>query len=562
MNGERVALPNTFRVEPHELWSALAVAVGYYLAARLGLIFTLQPHPISTLWPPNALLMATLLLTPARWWWVLLAAALPAHLLAELQSGVPLVMVLGWYASNCSEALLGAALVRAFVPGPLRFDSLRSAGIFLLFGGLAAPLGSSFLDAGLVSLIGFGEADYWSLVRMRFASNVLAELTIVPLIVTWATWRPHELRDAWPRRLVEVGAIFAGLLATSLVVFDLPLFDANAAPALFYAPLPFLLWAAVRLGPRGTASAIALVTVATIGGAVHGMGPFAGGSPQDTARDLQLFLIAVSVPLLLLAVALEEGGVAARDARDQRTQLTHLSRVAMLGELSGGIAHELNQPLTAILSNAQAAQHFIARKDLDRQELSDILADIIAADQRAGEVIRRLRALFKKGETYLQPLDANELVREVMGIAHGDLVTRSVEVVPELAPQLPLIQGDRVQLEQVMLNLLMNACDAMAAGEGNGGRRMSIRSRAAADNVQISFTDHGTGFRAEDYEKLFQPFYTTKPQGLGLGLSISRSIIAAHGGRLWGTSSPGHGATFHIALPVLDLGPITARPLN
>jgi C4-dicarboxylate-specific signal transduction histidine kinase len=240
----------------------------------------------------------------------------------------------------------------------------------------------------------------------------------------------------------------------------------------------------------------------------------------------------------------------------------------MLGELSGGIAHELNQPLTAILSNAQAAQHFIARKDLDREELSEILADIIAADQRAGEVIRRLRALFKKGETYLQPLDAIELVREVMGIAHGDLVTRSVEVLPELTPHLPLIQGDRVQLEQVMLNLVMNACDAMAGGGGNGGgngdggRRLSIRSRTAADQVQISFTDHGTGFRPEDYEKLFQPFYTTKPQGLGLGLSISRSIIAAHGGRLWGTSSPGHGSTFNIALPVLDLGPITARPSN
>jgi signal transduction histidine kinase len=561
VNGEQAGVLRAVRIEPGVLWSALAVAVGYYLAARLGLAFTLQPHPISTLWPPNALLMAALLLAPARWWWVLLAAALPAHLLAELQSGVPLAMVLGWYASNCSEALLGAALVRVFVRGPLRFDSLRSAGIFLLFGGLAAPLASSFLDAGLVKLIGFGEGDYWPLVRMRFASNVLAELTIVPLIVTWATWRPHELRDAQSRRFVEMGAIFVCLLAASLVAFDLPLFDANTAPALFYAPLPFLLWAAVRLGPRGTASALALVVVATIGGAVHGMGPFAGGSPQDTARDLQLFLIAVSVPLLLLAVALEEGGVAERDARDQRMQLTHLSRVAMLGELSGGIAHELNQPLTAILSNAQAAQHFIAGKDLDREELAEILKDIIAADQRAGEVIRRLRALFKKGETMLQPLDPNELVREVLGIAHGDLLTRAVEIQLDFAARLPLIQGDRVQLEQVMLNLVMNACDAMSAGGGEG-RRLSIRTRSTDGAVQISFTDLGPGFRAEDYEKLFQPFYTTKPQGLGLGLSISRSIITAHGGRLWGTSSPGHGATFHLSFPVLDLGPITARPLN
>src|SRR5688572_8570807 len=245
--------------------------------------------------------MAALLLTPARCWWVLLAAALPAHLLAELQSGVPMAMVLGWYASNCSEALIGAALVRTLVPGPLRLDSMRSASIFLLFGALAAPLISSFLDAGLVKLIGFGEGEYWPLVRMRFSSNVLAELTIVPLILTWATWRPALLRGTPPLCFLEIGAVFLGLLAASVIAFDLPIFEANSAPALFYAPLPFLLWAAVRLGVRGTASALALVVVLTIGGAVHGTGPFAGGSPENTARDLQFFLIAVSVPLLLLA---------------------------------------------------------------------------------------------------------------------------------------------------------------------------------------------------------------------------------------------------------------------
>src|SRR6185503_1511394 len=191
--------------------------------------------------------------------------------------------------------------------------------------------------------------------------------------------------------------------------------------------LPFLLWAAVRLGTPGAASAIALLTVATIGGAVSGLGPFTDRTAEDTAREMQLFLIAASVPMLLLAVALEERSRAEREAHEQRLQLTHLARVAMLGELSGGIAHELNQPLTAILSNAQAAQHFLAGKEIDREELSEILKDIIAADQRAGEVIHRLRALFKKGESHLQPLDANELVREVLSIAHGDLVTRAVE---------------------------------------------------------------------------------------------------------------------------------------
>jgi C4-dicarboxylate-specific signal transduction histidine kinase len=185
---------------------------------------------------------------------------------------------------------------------------------------------------------------------------------------------------------------------------------------------------------------------------------------------------------------------------------------------------------------------------IDPEELSDILRDIIAADQRAGEVIRRLRALFKRGETQFQRLDINELVREVLSLAHGDLATRGVEVELQLAAELPLVEGDPIQLQQVMLNLIMNASEALA-GARVEERRLKLRTVAAARQVHLSFIDNGPGFAAETYEKLFEPFYTTKPQGLGLGLSISRSIIAAHGGKLWGVAKPGRGATFHISLP-------------
>jgi C4-dicarboxylate-specific signal transduction histidine kinase len=273
---------------------------------------------------------------------------------------------------------------------------------------------------------------------------------------------------------------------------------------------------------------------------------------MQTARTLQIFLVSMSAPLLLLAAVLEERARAARESREQREQLTHLSRVAMLSDMSGGLAHELNQPLTAILSNAQAAQHLLANKKVDDAELGDILNDIIAADERAGEVIRRLRSLFRRGETEFLRLDTHALVREVLTLANGDLVTRGVQTVLQLEPALPAVQGDRVQLQQVMLNLVMNAAEAMVPGPE---RVLRVRTFASGTEVQVSFVDTGPGFGADMSEKLFEPFYTTKRLGLGLGLSISRSIVTAHGGRLWGAPNPRLGASFHLILPAAGTRP-------
>jgi signal transduction histidine kinase len=550
-SSQRLGLSQRPRLVRAPAWAgpALAVAVSYYLAARLGFAFTLQPSPISLLWPPNALLLAALLLAPTAWWPLLVAAVLPAHLLAELQSGVPMAMVLGWYASNCSEALIGAVLVRAFVPGRLRLDSVRSMGVFLLGGALAGPLLSSFIDAALVRAIGWGERSFSDLVMTRLLSNVLAALTIAPLVLGWASFRFASLSRKQAAGYAEAAALFIGLGLACLAVFDLPQVNARATPALFYLPLPFLLWAAVRLGVRGLASALALLVLAAIFGTAKGLGPFSVGSPQAIAWEVQLFLTALAVPMLLFAAALEERARAERDARVQRSQLAHLSRVAMLGELSGGIAHELNQPLTAILSNAQAAQHFLAGKSADSRMLAEIMEDIIAADRRAGDVIRRLHALFKRGEAQLAPLDINDLVRDVVRIVNGDLLRRSVEVGLRLSLGLPGIEGDRVELQQLLLNLVMNACEAMS-DVAPGGRQLTIRTQRAPDGgVQVSVADTGAGFDPEQHEQLFEPFYTTKGQGLGLGLSISRAIARAHRGRLWGSANSGPGATFHVALP-------------
>jgi signal transduction histidine kinase len=411
---------------------------------------------------------------------------------------------------------------------------------------LAAPLLSSFIDAAFVRLIGFGDSPYWDLVERRFFSNVLAELTFVPLILTWAAAIGGGQPRMQPARYVEAAILAVGLLVACLLVFEVPHSGAHTSPALFYIPLPFLLWAAVRFGPVGIATALPMMALAAIWGTVHGLGPFVSAQPHETARDVQLFVIAVSVPLLLFAVALDEH---ARLERDSRAQLTHLSRVATLGELSGGIAHELNQPLTAILSNAQAARSFLANKTADPELLAEILEDIILADQRAGHVIDRLRAMFKRGETHFEQLDVNVLVREVASLVHGDLTTRGMQLDLQLAARLPAVKGDRVQLQQVFLNLLMNGAEAMASARPND-RVLMVRTLATSNKVHINVVDRGPGFTVSA-TKLFEAFYTTKPNGLGLGLSISRSIVDAHDGTLWASTRRGGGASFLISLPAL-----------
>ncbi len=233
----------------------------------------------------------------------------------------------------------------------------------------------------------------------------------------------------------------------------------------------------------------------------------------------------------------------------QRNELAHLSRVMMLGELSGSLAHELNQPLTAILSNAQAAQRFMAKAYPDLGELRDILQDIVDDDRRAGEVIQGLRLLLKKGEMRHEPLDVNEAVRSVLRLVRSDMLNGGVGVVTSLAPDLPMAKGDRVQLQQVLLNLVVNGCDAMA-GVMASDRVLTVSTRSGdAGSVEVCVSDQGRGIAPENLERVFESFYTTKPHGLGLGLAVCRKIILAHGGRLWATSDNGNGTIFRFTLP-------------
>jgi C4-dicarboxylate-specific signal transduction histidine kinase len=239
---------------------------------------------------------------------------------------------------------------------------------------------------------------------------------------------------------------------------------------------------------------------------------------------------------------------AGTEAQQQREELAHLYRVAAFSALSGSLAHELNQPLTSILSNAQAGQRFMSHDPPDISELRAILGDIVRADRRAGDIIFRLRTMLRRGEVALQPVRVNECLDELLRLTRTDLIARSVSVSNLTGGNLPMAMTDRVQLQQVLLNLILNACDAMESNPPED-RKLTLTAFIEQNEMRVGVLDCGVGL-PDDIESLFQPFHSTKEGGLGMGLSICRTLVTAQGGRLWAERRAERGAAFYVALPL------------
>jgi PAS domain S-box-containing protein len=239
-------------------------------------------------------------------------------------------------------------------------------------------------------------------------------------------------------------------------------------------------------------------------------------------------------------------------------EIAHMNRVVAMGELTAALAHELNQPLAAILSNAQAARRFLSDESPDLIQVGVCLADIVADDKRAAEIIQRLRTLVKKGESHADLVDLNEVVHDAIRLLGHDAMLRQASIKFEPFPGLPPVLGDRVQLCQVVLNLLMNGLEAVAELAASD-RRELVRT-VELDNgfVELMVEDSGKGIAEGDLARVFEPFFSTKPEGLGMGLSISRSIVQAHGGRIWTENNVGGGAVFHCVLPAAQHAPVAS----
>ena len=233
-----------------------------------------------------------------------------------------------------------------------------------------------------------------------------------------------------------------------------------------------------------------------------------------------------------------------------RQEIAHAGRVSMMGQLAASLAHEINQPLGAILRNAEAAELYLQQAPPDLDEIGAILADIRSDDERAGKVIDRMRGLLKRQTLDRRRLALGEIVAEVAALVRVDAATRQVKVDLEVPDDLPPVQGDRVHLQQVLLNLILNGMDALNGAAADNRRvRVAVR-RDGGQAVEIAVSDAGPGIPAEALAHVFDPFFTTKPNGMGMGLAISRTIIEAHGGRIWAENTHGGGAAFRFTLPI------------
>jgi signal transduction histidine kinase len=280
-------------------------------------------------------------------------------------------------------------------------------------------------------------------------------------------------------------------------------------------------------------------------------------APNGDARYLGMGLLVFAGQLaLIIGLVVERAWRrrAEREARQTRESLAHLTRVSAMGELAASLAHELNQPLTGILGNARAAGHLLSRGDLPVPLLKDIIRDIVEDDKRAADVIGRIRELSRKRATERVPLDVNDVIRDAIKLVNSNSIIRNVSVGLNLTPNAIVVEGDRIQLQQVVLNLLLNGLEA-AATSGVGPHTVVVStSLSDRHTAHIVVRDSGGGLPPGIENRVFDPFFTTKEAGMGMGLSIARSIVESHRGRIWASNSPDRGAEFHFTLPRLAAG--------
>jgi len=538
--------------------AALSVGAAYYIGAKIGFALTFQPHPVSTLWPPNSILFAALILSKPRSWWFLLLAAFPAHILVQFNADIPSTMILCWFVSNCTEALISASLLRYLThKSELRFDNTHHVSIFILVS-LLGPFLSSFLDSAFVMLNHFGDTPYWAVFRMRFFSNVLASLTLVPVIVTWGRGGLPSLRDTFWKGL-EVGLLGAGLLIVGMVSFNVRN-TGQTRPALLYLPLPLLLWAAIRFGPRGTTAALVIVSVFEIWGAIHGFGPFATQSAEMNALSVQLFLILASLPLMFLAALIKERERAQEVAvqKEQRLELAldssnQASRALSESQEKLHQSHDQIRKLLGRLIDVQEAE----RRRISRELHDDLNQKIATLSMNISQLKRNVPmpdgALISELDQLRET--ASGLTNEVRRLSHQlhpavlehlGLVKALESYIASFADEEQIdvrlsaeLHDERIPF-QTSIGLYRVAVEALRNVARHSGARSAVVSlKRDAEFLELCVSDSGKGFDVERFK-----------QDGGLGLISIEERLRLLQGSCEIFSTPGRGSMLVAKVPL------------
>jgi PAS domain S-box-containing protein len=645
----------------------LAFLIAYYFGFRYATAFGVGTTSTfsSPFWFPDAILLCALLKSRRDLWWLFILATPAIRLLVGGVVDNPLWVGVTAAAIDAGQVLATAVVLQRFMRNPLRFETLRDLAVFVLFAVILFPAVSAFVAAAARGAEG---VEFWTTTREWGMGDALAQLVVVPTILYWvfgAAWRGKTLEV---KRLGEAALLTAGLvLSTYWCFIDAVTFSDPS----FYAPAPFLFWAAFRFGMAGASGSVAILATFIVYCALMRHGPFANLSPALTPSALQIYILERAAPVLFLASLIEEKLAGERSLRESEARfrsiantapsmlwvvdadklctfvndgwlqfrgrtfeqelgtgwtegihpddlqhafevynascdarrlfeveyrvkrfdgvyrwvwdvgrprfsstgefigyagcvlditdrkdleqknrnLAHVQRLAVMGEFLATIAHELRQPLATIMSNADAARIMLESGVAPSDEIGEIVTDIRSANLRANAVLEQLRDFLRKHETEKQQLDLNTVVSDVLLLVTSDAQRRRIQIRTELGEGLPLVLGSRTQIQQVLLNLFVNATDAMLETDPEK-RYLTIRtSKPNGDShVEVAVVDAGFGIPPANLPRLFESFFTTRADGMGLGLSIARSIVESHGGRIWAHNNPTGGATFSFTL--------------
>ena len=539
---------------------AMAVGLAYFVVARvtdIGLV--LQPASISVFWPAAGVSSGALIVLGSRGRWPAAAGVALGEIAIGLTAPqefwhTPWVIAAVTLCDTAEPLIIAGLTARYFGPD-FALDRVRNVLGFLA--AVAIGVTASSLGAAVTLRLALGPAvTVLTVAEHWFASVFVGIITVAPLVIGVA----GAVRHPPPRRdFIEGTVALVALAAVTVVTVLLPRGTWEILLPVAWS-LPILLWLAARTRPMFAAAGAFLVSITIVWTTAFGVGHFGDASlpVDDRVLGAQTAIFFVAICAYVLAALFAERRESEAWMRAQRAEaslqtvqaeLARVSRITTLGQLTASIAHEIVQPIGSARNNAYAALNFLNRQPPDLAEVGEALACLVGDADRARDIIDRIRDHIKKAPPRKLDFDLNATINEVLVLARSAITKDGVSVQTHLAEGLLPVHGDRVQLQQVILNLILNAVEAMGSIE-EGVRELWITAKQhEAGGVLVAVRDAGPGIDPEHLDRVFDAFYTTKSNGVGMGLSICRSIIDAHGGRLWASANVPRGAIFQFTLP-------------